>query len=39
MFKYLLASFSLGLPALTQLLIHQLTEQTLGPDIDPDGKI
>lgn len=39
MFRHPLTSLSLTLPLLTQLLIQQLTEQALGPVIDPDGKI
>lgn len=34
MFKYLLASLSLTLPVLTEMLM----EQALGPMIDPDGR-
>lgn len=38
MFKPLFTLLSIALPFLTQLLIQQLTEQALGPAIDPDGK-
>lgn len=37
MFKYLLASTGLALPALTQMLLQQMTEQALGPVVDPNG--